>query len=244
MISIRFKGFFGELEGDFYRADRNKVIIICHGSASNKDRERLIKASSVYNRNNFAVLRFNFGGSGKSYDSEISIEKQVEDLKAAIEFVVEQGYNEIGLQGESLGGLVCLRVYPYYEDFISTFVLWAPVTKARSVKESLEKSGFSMEEFYQREVFEKKKDGKVFIFPKKYFEERRNVDQAELLSRIDCPVLILHGDKDEDISLLDSEEAVDILGHGKLEVIRGLGHKFDNNEKVFEISLDWFKKYL
>jgi len=242
--SIIFKSPYGELEGDFYEGQNKRCIIHGHGFCSNKDRERMLRAAEIYHKKSFGVLRFNFGGSGKSYDTGISIEKQIWDLKSAIEFVKKKGYTEIGLQGESLGGLVCLSVYPFYRDLIKSIVLWAPVTRSRSRKGYMQGKGWSENSLLDRGYVSYKKDESVFRIPLKFFIEIEAIDRGLLLGEVKCPVLIIHGTEDTTIPLDVSEKAAEFLEKGKLEVISGLGHRFDNNEKVFELSLDWFEENL
>lgn len=241
---VIFKSPYGDLEGDFYEGPNKKCIIHCHGFCSNKDRERMIRASELYNKKGFGVLRFNFGGSGKSYDIGISVERQVWDLKAAIEFVKKKGYKEIGLQGESLGGLICLRVYPFYKDIIKSIVLWAPVTRSRSRKRYIYNHGWNESSLLDRGYISHKHDRKIFRIPLKFFIEIEAIDRGLLLGEVKCPVLILHGAEDNMIPLDVSEKAAEFLEKGRLEVIQGVGHKFDDNQEVLDLSLNWFEKNL
>jgi len=241
---VIFKSVYGELEGDFYEGKSKKCIIHCHGFCSNKDRERMVRASEIYNKKGFGVLRFNFGGSGKSYDTGISVGKQVWDLRSAIEFIKKKGYTEIGLEGESLGGLVCLRAYPFYKDLIKSIVLWAPITRSRSRKGYLKSKGWNESSLLDRGYVSYNKDGRIFKISIKFFVEIEAIDRGLLLGEIKCPVLIIHGTKDNTIPLDVSEKAAELLEKGRLEVVQGLGHKFDNNDRVFELSLDWFEKNL
>ncbi|MCK5600868.1 alpha/beta hydrolase [Candidatus Pacearchaeota archaeon] len=219
----------------------DSIIIMSHGSSSNKDREKSVKAASAYAKSGIAALRFDFGGSGESYDSEISIDGQVDDLKSAIKFAKGQGYSNIGLQGDSLGGLVSILAY---NSEITAMLLTAPVTAGASPS-LLRKEGVS-EELEEKGYIIKEKDGKQFKFPKEYFEFRKNVNQEEILSTIKCPVLIIHGNADETVPLENSKEAIKYLPEeSKLEIIEGGTHKLDTKlDEVIPLSLNWFKKYL
>lgn len=220
----------------------DKIVIICHGFTANKDRDRLVKIGDVYAENGIAALRFDFGGSGESYDTAISIGDQVDDLKSAIEFVKSKGYKNIGLQGESLGGLIAILVN---SQDVKTMVLWAPVTKGKDKIEILSEEKLTEKELEEKGYFIKKKDSREFKIPRKYFEERVKINQKELLLRIKCPVLILHGDKDDTVPLEHSKEAVKILQDARLEIINGGGHKLDEKiDVVSSFSVNWFKKHL
>jgi pimeloyl-ACP methyl ester carboxylesterase len=223
-------------------------VIFCHGSCSNKDRERTISAAEAYSKLAFGVLRFNFGGSGNSYDSEITVENQVEDLRAAVEFMKDRGYIKVGLQGESMGGLVVLSAYPPLKNDVRALILWAPVTRGKDkLNEVASQIDADQKDLNSSGFVIRHKDGKDFKIPRKYFEERLNIDQGELLGNIKCPVLIAHGDGDDTVSVRDSEDAIKILldngVDGRLSVIGGSGHKFEGYEdKLVKISKDWIKE--
>ena len=246
MEKVVFKNSKGlELVGVLHtpKEKTDAVIIIAHGFCSSMGRERIVEMTDLYAENKIAALRFDFGGSGESYETEISVKKQVDDLKGAIEFVKGKGFERIGLHGESLGGLVSILAY---SEEIKAMVLWASVTEKKDMLESvLKQEGFSKEEFEKLGCIVKKKDEKEFIIPKKYFEERINIDQEKMLSKIKCPALIIHGGKDDVVPLEDSKKAVEILENAKLEIIKELGHRFafDESKKSLVLSLEWFKKY-
>jgi len=219
----------------------NSAVIISHGFAANKDRTRLIKLAETLSKNGFAVLRFDFGGCGESENREITLENQVDDLKSAINYMRRNKYFNIGLLGESLGGLTSILAY---DEDIKTLVLWAPVTQSKTpsiiqkekLQQELDEKGFII---YQ-------KDERKFKIPKEYLKERQAINQKEILSKINSPVLIIHGDKDDTIPIEQSKSAMRFLPEGsKLEIIKDGKHKFDDKmNEVIPLSVDWFKKYL
>lgn len=244
MENVWFKNSRGlNLEGVFYPAGSNKAIIIAHGFSSNKDREHFLKIADSLNNAEFAVLRFDFSGCGESDDDSISVEKEVDDLKSAIEFVKKKGYGNIGLLGVSLGGLIALRAFG---KSTKALVLWAPVTdkKRPSAEKEIVKANENVR-MKDNEFLVYKKDGKEFKIGKNYFEERDSVDRKKLLSGINCPVLIIHGDQDQTIPLESSKTAIKKLPKGsKLEIIRGADHKFSEYaDEVIRLSVKWFKEH-
>ncbi|MCH7568674.1 MAG: alpha/beta fold hydrolase [Nanoarchaeota archaeon] len=215
-----------------------KIIVMAHGFTSNKDRPKSIEVATLLAENGFTALRFDFGGSGESYDTPIRIEYQVDDLKSAINFIKNKGYDKLGLIGGSLGGLISLSVY---NEDVKAMVLFAPVTKGKTPseyaewKKSIEEKGFVLKE----------KDGRVFNISRDYIKERESINQEELLSKVKCPVLIIHGTEDDDVPLEDSKDAMKYLPKGsKLEIIEGVGHKLDIVDGIDILSLNWFKEYL
>ena len=229
-----------KIEASLHSLKNERIVVLAHGFTSNKDRERYVLMAEKLSGENIDFLRFNFGGSGNSYNTEIDIDKQVKDLKAVLKWVKERGYKKIGILGESLGGLVTLKSLPLEIDGI---VFWAPVTNSKTstyiqrhpeVKEELDKNG--------RVV--KKKDGREFILPKKYFEDRENVDAGELSKNLKVKALILHGDNDKLVDMEDSKIMANINNNLDLEIIGGEGHKLAKKDEILEKTIKWFKKHL
>ena len=175
------------------------AIIISHGFAANKERQRLVELAKESTRRGIAALRFDFGGSGDSNDREISLRKQTADLSAAISFLKNLGYRKIGLVGESAGALTSILSW---DERIFAMVLWAPITtakipslvKKKEIRHSIEKDGY----------IKFQKDGRVFIVPNHYLQERQSVNQIQILSRIKSPVLVIQGDNVETVSIEES----------------------------------------
>jgi len=221
----------------------NKIIILAHGFTSNKGRVRYIEIGNALTREGYAFLRFDFCGSGESDEDEITVKNQIDDLKSAIKFVKDKGYVSIGLLGESLGGLIVAEVYPDYKEEIKCLGLVAPVTQGKTpdlydepeIQIEVQKKGFYL----------KHKDGKIFRVPKKYIEERKNVNQKKLLSKIKCPVLIIHGSEDTTVPPKHSKEAMKYLPKdSRLEIIKGADHDLDIKHGIVPAISGWFKKYL
>lgn len=237
---VEFKNSRGlKLVGTLHKPDKEtqKIVVLSHGFTSNKDRISIIKLSKRICEVGFAALRFDFGGSGESDFAPINIENLMDDLKFAIKTMKERGYTRIGLLGVSLGGLCSILVY---NEEIKFLVLLAPVTESKTPT-SLGERRAEMEE---RGFVSINRDGREFRVEKEYLEFRESLNQKELLSGVNCPVLIIHGNKDEFVPLEHSKEALNYLPkESKLEVIEGANHKFTGyEEKVAEISSKWIKE--
>jgi alpha-beta hydrolase superfamily lysophospholipase len=189
--------------------DTDSVVIIAHGFCSNKTRKRYIKLANALTNAGIAALRFDFGGSGESDEREVTIESEVHDLKSAIAQMRREGYENIGLLGESLGGIVSLKAYG---NDIDAMVLWAPVTKSQEPAQLHDEEQEGKLE--QKGYIIKHKDGTDFKIPQQYFDERMNVDREALFKNIDISALSIHGNEDEHIPMGHSEEALEYLPKG------------------------------
>lgn len=222
---------------------------MCHGFISNKySKGRFEKLATAFNKCGFDALAFDFSGCGESDNDSLTIEKEVDDLKSAISYAISKGYEKIALYGYSLGTLICLK--SYIPEIITMVLLgaltgpmkynWDEFFTQEQMKE-LEENGFITEYIFE-ETREK------IIIDGKIIEGFELINQQELLGGVKCPVLIIHGDGDEEESLLyeKSKVAINLLStDSRIEVINGANHSFlDYLDMVVKLSTDWLKKHL
>ena len=78
----------------------------------------------------------------------------------------------------------------------------------------------------------------------KLLEECGSFDQRELLRSVQCPVLIIHGDGDEEERklLAQSRKGMELLPAGsRLVVLPGANHRMEGRpEEIVELAKEWF----
>lgn len=219
------------------------IVIMSHGFTGNRDEHGgFQKLGEALLEEGYSALRFDFSGSGESSPTDITIAKQVDDLKSTIAHSQALGYSRICLLGHSLGGLCSLKAF---DSRIKTMILHAAPTKphnsqrlqAEEAQRSFEKKGFA--------IIENSSGGKIRV-DKEFILEQQSMNQSELLSNITCPVLLIHGSSDEVIPPDHSKTALPLLPQtSRLEIIAGKGHDFsDNIETTTKLCLDWCKNHL
>jgi pimeloyl-ACP methyl ester carboxylesterase len=101
---------------------------------------------------------------------------------------------------------------------------------------------------YENGIYTKHRDKGVrdqIPIDEKIIKERREVDQDQLLSDVETPVLIIHGDEDAVVPLEDSRNAVEKLETGELQVIEDLDHSYDTHlDEITEAAENWFNEYM
>ena len=65
---------------------------------------------------------------------------------------------------------------------------------------------------------------------KRFFMELRDINVFKEIGKYKGPVLIVQGDKDQVVSMADSQKAVEIYRNARLHVIKGAGHGFKEQE--------------
>jgi len=229
-----------KLVGILESVKTDKIIILSHGFTGDKDEwGRFVKLAEALRDAGFAVLRFDFAGSGESDPSGITVQGEVDDLKSAIKFVRQQGRSKIGLFGHSLGGLCSILAS---DNEISTMALTAPVTHAKTprflnlqLRKEIEEKGYII-----------LKKHREFRVEKEYVTVRESINQQEILSKVKCPVLIIQGDEDEHVPIEHTKSAMKFLSaESKLEIIKGANHDLKKEwETVVSLTVNWFKEHL
>ncbi len=231
---------------NFWPAKGRTITILIHGYADDKtENGRFAPLSKEIHKKGTAVMAFDFSGCGESGDDTITIAKEVEDLNSAMTFAKALGYKEYILHGHSLGGLIALKAY---NPRVKTIILTASVTNKseQDWKDRLSKE--ELQELKTKGFFTKIRSKQLrtkMLVDKEFAKERNNINQKQVLAKIKCPVLLIHGDKDTRIPIKDSKNAVKLLPKGsKLVILKGAGHDLiKENKKVAKLITAWIKKH-
>lgn len=228
------------------------AIILCHGFTGDKNESgnKFIKVAKKLSANGFAVLRFDFRGSGASDGqfADMTISGEADDLHAAIDFMQGLGYEKIGVVGLSLGGAVCVLAS---DPRIKTMVLWAP---SLSPRETLLKEDRISQQMFNEAMtkgytkYLKKSTGIEYELGKDFVQEVKTLNIFDFIKKITCPLLIVHGDKDDRVDYRYSEKYIRFAsGQKGLKIIPGADHSFGiplHEQQLMEATVEWFKKWL
>jgi len=230
------------------------AIIMCHGFSGNKNEEHdmFVHAAKKFCESDFTVLRFDFRGLGESEGDfvDMTISEEVSDLKKAIDFISEQGYNNIGVLGLSLGASVSVLGW---NKKIKTLVLWSPANPnektfikafGKETFKEIEEKGFSDLKFNKNGW----RTQTSFKVGRKFLEDVKKTNIINSIKSVKCSILVIQGTEDEVLDPKDSEEIYIKANKPKeIKLIENANHTFDNPEhenKVIQLSLNWFKKWL
>jgi pimeloyl-ACP methyl ester carboxylesterase len=243
------------LVGLLHRADPDRIVVMAHGFCNDKSSQgRFERIADALQREGISVLRFDFAGCGESDDDTIAIGKEVDDLRAALQFVRAAGYRRIALFGNSLGGTVCLRCPA--PDVAAMALTGAGTGRTPADPEFDWHAYYSREQM--RDISEKgylrdRVDGRwraEVVVDRQMLLEYNAPDQTEVLARVTCPVLLIHGDSPDDaeeLMLLErSRRGLKHLPPGsRLEVISGAKHGFhDQIDRVIQVATAWYRERL
>jgi len=198
---------------------------------------------------NFIYLTFDFYGTGES-DGEfedLTPTEEFDDMRAAIDFVynLEQTDKErIGIVGSSLGGMVSIHTAAN-DSRVRVAVFGAPVT---NFKKCFSRDKYNPVEWKEQGYrLIRNHEGKEFKIGYQFFKDGCKYDLFKEAEKIDIPVLVIQGDKDESIPLEDTKKLMEHLKNAELFVVEGAEHVWSTQPdklKIFAEKIAEFFKHL
>jgi len=264
-LEVEFNSGSLVLQGVLYLPDREPApgILVCHAMHAEGFRWLPLYRSFAEkaSERGFACLLFDFRGCGKSEGQFDYGWGEQEDARAAFEFLLERREvdpDEAFVVGRSLGGTISL--YALARDHkVKGFALWATIPDHhRNIRNFIVKRQGALRYalFLVLSHIDSLHDlGKatriqLFGLTLRLRDLRRKMMKlhaAQLLSKIEhAPVLLLIGDKDEYVTLEETQEFENGTG-GKVRSITlaGTGHTFKGAESLaIAATLEWFDELL
>ncbi|MEK3808150.1 alpha/beta hydrolase [Bacillus sp. FSL H8-0547] len=212
----------------------------CAGFTSDKSsRGRFDRFAAVFQSLGWNVLAFDFSGCGESDDDTLTMAKEKDDLQSVIEYAKQRGFHSIVLYGHSLGSRI-------YTREVKTMILTGASTGPNTYNWNDHFTAEQMRELHETGVItEHLSSGprKQIIIDQQMLLDFEQGNQKELLSAVACPILIIHGNADEEERMLSetSKRGMKWLPEGsKLEVIDGASHSFmEHLDEVEKLAVEW-----
>jgi len=220
-----------------------KIVILVHGFAITKSGVGMFDQTTVkLNDEGYIVYRFDFSGCGESDGdySETSLTKQAEDLKNIIDFVVGEeqvDISQIGLLGMSFGTAAILALKPHMKAIVLLGSIAHPKEIISKLFDTYRPEGIS-------EM--KENDGTTTKIKSQFWSDCDSYDLLSNVSRITCPIMFIHGTKDDTVPISESMQLYENANEPKeLKVIKDAGHGYRRHrEEMLQAVVEWFEKYL
>lgn len=218
-------------------------LILCHGFPSGADGAATAAATypemadHLSKETGWVVLTFNFRGCGDSR-GDFSVGGWLADLSAAVDHLESVGVASVWLAGSSLGGSLAVVHGARDPRVRGVATLAAPA----SLAEWAANPGRFLS--YAREVGAVKSPG----FPSDDVAWTREIAAldtvaaaAELAPR---PLLVMHGDEDEVVSVEDARRIANADATAELRTFPGAGHRLRHDPRVVATLAGWMARRL
>lgn len=232
-----------KLCGILNKSNNNKIVIMCHGIRGNKEEcGSFTYLADKLQKEGYSSFRFDFNGHGESSgkDYEMTISKEISDLKNTINMLKEKGYKEFALLGASFGASI-VSLFPYNEfDSIKGIVLWYGALNYDYIKygnlfTEENKKIAKNEGFY---ISKSINSGKEFLFGLQLFNEVNKYKPYEELQKCDLPKLFVHGETDSAVPYKLSKDVAEMCNNARFELIDNGEHTFQNSKEAMEKAVD------
>jgi len=220
------------------------AAILCHGMESHKNSEKLIFLGRELAQRGILALRFDFSYVGESSGKfeDITYSGEVEDLRAAYELVRQHRDGKIAIFGSSMGGTVALMFAAAEPQVAALATLAAPLHPETFPNRVLSPAGLQR----WRERGYTRYNGQRLNLA--MLEDLESIDVPAAARKIDCPVLILHGDADEVVPVAEAHELHGCLKNSKrLSILKDADHRLSDRatmQRAMLEALDWLTDHV
>ena len=220
------------------------TIILVHGFGVTKEESGMFDSlAEILSKAGLLVYRFDFSGCGESEGdySETSLSKLKDDLGDILDFVRSQprvNNSKIGILAQSFGTATTITLEPK----INCLIMMGSVAHPKEVNQNLFGDNYNPDGISSR----KRSDGSTTRVKPQFWRDFANHNLLESIKRISCPILFIHGSEDDKVPISEMEIYFQNANEPKDKIIiQGADHGLrPHREKMYEIALDWFKKYL
>jgi len=221
-----------------------RVVLLCHGFMSDNASSTNLELSRRFVKAGIATARFDFDGHGAQPRplQEMLMSRCVQQVEAILDWLVSNGYAQIGLLGSSFGGLIAIHGAAR-KKAVKVLALKCPVSNYPPLwRDRLGEPGMKFWKDNNLLTFAGI-DGRARL-EYGFYEDLLQFDTYKEAAAIEAPTLIVHGDADEDVPFAQSEKLFEILQCEKTFVpIEGADHPFSKDEdfeKMLGLIFDWF----
>ena len=220
-------------------ADPRGAVILCHGMESNKESDKLVFLSQALAERGMLALRFDFACVGESSGKfeDITYTGEVGDLETAFSFIRDRHTGKIGILGSSMGGTVALLFAAQNPEVAAVVTVAAPVHPER----------FASRLLTPEEIQQWRNRGHTFYHGQRInvslLDDLEQINVPEAAKKISCPVLILHGDRDDVVPVEEAHELHECInGEKKLSILNGADHRLSDAQhmnRALSEAMEW-----
>ncbi|KAL2553979.1 alpha/beta-hydrolase superfamily protein [Forsythia ovata] len=234
-----------QLVGLLHETGSTEIVIVCHGFLCTKENRIMANLAVALENEGISAFRFDFAGNGESEGSfgYSNYYREVEDLRAVVEYFNGANRTIKAILGHSKGGNIVLLYASKYHDIGAVINVSGRYDLTKGIEERL---GTGFREIIRKNGFMdvKNNTGEIYRVTKESLMDRLNMNMHEACLTIDenCRVLTVHGSRDKFVSIEDAQEFDKVIANHRLQIIRGAGHGYTSHQgKLASAMLNFIK---
>ncbi len=220
--------------------------IFTHCFTCSKDHTASYRICKALAKHDIQVLRFDFTGLGKSQGdfSTTDFSSNINDIKAAVEFLANHHQSPQLLIGHSLGGIAATAAACELTEIQAVATIASPNRPAHILDHfeqhipKILKQGFD-----DVSVF-----GRSLRLSKDYIQDLKSYDERHFIRKLNKPILIFHSPFDEVVSIDEAAKIFKEAKHPKsfisLDETDHLISRKSDAEYIAENIACWAKRYI
>ena len=219
----------------YREGDKCPLVLVIHGLTGNMEEAHITGAARTFNEIGMAALRVEMYGHGQS-EGEFerhNLFKWLNNIMAVMNYVKTLEFvSDMYVCGHSQGGLATMLTAGMYPDVFKAAVILSP---ASMVPPKAREGQLFKEEFDPERIPDELYVSDTEKVTGDYVRAAQLLDVDGAVKRFRKPVIIVHGDEDEAIPVMFSEELAKKYNDAELVVIKGANHGYDGHlEEVYE----------
>ena len=220
--------------------------IFAHVFTGNKSLNATRNISRALTQNGIAVLRFDFTGLGDSEGdfSDTNFSSNVDDIKAAAEYLSEHFEAPSILVGHSLGGAAAIFAANEIDSIIAVATVGTP-SKPEHVTHLF---GTSVDVIEKEGSADVSIGGRDFTIKKQFLDDLKQKDMGAILSGMRKAILIMHSPQDTIVGIENAAKIYTKAFHPKSFVtLNNADHMLSKKDDAFyagTVISSWLKRYV
>ncbi|MGM9877876.1 MAG: alpha/beta hydrolase [Bacilli bacterium] len=233
------------------RNDNDLIVVLCHGYLGDKNETGLFDMLKIkLIEENLNSFRFDFRAHGESSgnDDDISLTGEIKDLENTLDMLKMKGFNKFILVGSSLGGAI-VSLIDHSKYNILNMIIWYGALDFNKIKKG---------DFTKENMEIAKKNGYYIKYSKhnnnyrkisyQLFKDFDTYKPYVNLQKLDFPILLIHGTKDELVNYESSINTHKLYKNSKLIIIENAKHLFidsiENRNYAINETVNFIKEHI
>ncbi|CEP02976.1 unnamed protein product (mitochondrion) [Plasmodiophora brassicae] len=225
----------------------NDVVVVCHGLLAHSDWRWIpTLTAQVCARLRCRAFRFDFTGCGRSAGTWqlCAYARQTDDLRAAVQYLRQQGLRVACIMGHSMGGNTALLYAARFGDVPVIVNISGRCDMQRGLFEKFSEA--QLHDLHHTGSFYWRVKTRTYNVTQRSIDERLRLNMAEEAAKIPDTVRVLtvHGTDDDVVHISDAHALSRCIANHDLITIEGADHVFSRGSDVamMDAIVEWLKR--